>query len=293
MTLSQFLTRVSYALRGTDDDAPTLGDDESDQWVDTLNRKKDELYEDVTKQWSTSYKATAPNETGTVATTGTTTLTGTSTFFTDYDVGDKLTVDGETVRTIATITSNTVLTVTVAFSNTASAKTFTRSIIIDEADSTYNLHRSFLSPSDRLFVLTTDSDKVFLDVVKPQARDYINRQVHISGENPQILTFTEDITSTENIVGGELYVPGYYMPDDVSAATDILPLPDPNWGVMAVAAEIAFNDIVYEDKSEALNIKANALYKQMDAKNRRGTYADPQRVPYNMTKSRIRSPERY
>ena len=292
MTLAQFLTKVKYALRGTDADVPTLGDDDADQWVDTLNRKKDELYEDVTKQWSTAYKASSPNETGTVATTGTTTLTGTNTFFTDYDVGDQITVSGETVRTINAITSNTVLTVSVAFSNTATAKTFTRAMIIDSADLTYNLHRSFLSPSDRLFILHTSGAKSYLDVVKPQERDYTNRQVHISGQNPQVLTFTESIVSTESIVGGTLFIPGFYMPDDVAAATDILPLPDPNWGVMSVAAEIAFNDIVYENKEESLNIKANNLYDQMIAKNRRGTYANPGKVPYDMARSRIRSPER-
>jgi hypothetical protein len=40
------------------------------------------------------------------------------------------------------------------------------------------------------------------------------------------------------------------MPADVSLEDDDLPLPDPYWGVMAVAAEVAFNDIVYEDKAE-------------------------------------------
>jgi hypothetical protein len=64
--------------------------------------------------------------TGTVATNGTITLTGTSTtFINTFKVGDTITVSGETVRTIATIASNTSLTVTVAFSTTASALTYT------------------------------------------------------------------------------------------------------------------------------------------------------------------------
>ncbi len=59
---------------------------------------------------------------GTVAVAGTTTLTGTGTnFLAVYKAGDAIYVDGETVRTVAAVASNTSLTSTVAFSNTASA----------------------------------------------------------------------------------------------------------------------------------------------------------------------------
>ncbi len=59
---------------------------------------------------------------GTVATTATTALTGTGTnFLAVYRQGDAIYVDAETVRIVAAVTSNTALTVTVAFSNTASA----------------------------------------------------------------------------------------------------------------------------------------------------------------------------
>lgn len=59
-------------------------------------------------------------EIGTVATAGTTTLTGTGTnFLAVYRAGDSIYVDGETVRTVSAIASNTSLTVTSAFSTTA------------------------------------------------------------------------------------------------------------------------------------------------------------------------------
>jgi hypothetical protein len=60
---------------------------------------------------------------GTVS-TSTTALTGSGTKFLDYKAGDVIRVDGETNRTIATVTSDTALTVTVAFTNTASSLTF-------------------------------------------------------------------------------------------------------------------------------------------------------------------------
>lgn len=289
MTVSEFLTHTAYALFGTDDDAPTVGDEIATYWIDTLNRKKNELYNNPKILWDSTFAVTPPNEPGTVATTGTTTLTGTNTKFLDYNVGDKVTVSGETVRTIATITSDTVLTVTAAFSNTASSKTFTRTTIVDDSYTEYSLHRNFIAPANRVKITTTDSDDVYYDFVKPRENYSAIRRAYVAGVNPQILTFTSAITSTENIVGGTLYVPGYYMPEDVSAATDELPLPDPYWGVMAVAAEIAFGDITYEDKVEGLQTKANALYSQMVRNNRRNTYGYPYTLPRNV--NRIRGTE--
>lgn len=287
MILSEAITRIAYALRGTDEAAPSSGSDEFAYWLSLLNRKKDELYQDVGKQWSFIYKATQPNETGTVATTGTTTLTGTGTFFTDYKAGDKVTVDGETVRTIDTISSDTVLTVTVAFANTASGKTFTRTTIIDEDVEAYNVHRSLLGLSDKLYVQTSD-DKIFLNHVHPQERDYTTQQVHLSGGNPELLSFTIDIEAADPMVGGSLVLPGYYLPADLSTSTDVLPVPDPNWLVMATASEIAFGDIVYEDRAEMINSRANSLWAAMVAKNRRGTYGQPRKTPYAV--KRIRDP---
>jgi hypothetical protein len=55
---------------------------------------------------------------GTVTTVATTALTGDDTTFLKYKVGDSIKVDGESSRVIATITSDTALTVTSAFANT-------------------------------------------------------------------------------------------------------------------------------------------------------------------------------
>jgi hypothetical protein len=62
--------------------------------------------------------------TGTVQTAGTTALVGTTTNFLSFTVGETITVSGETVRTIATITDDTHLTVTSAFSTTASGLSY-------------------------------------------------------------------------------------------------------------------------------------------------------------------------
>ncbi len=69
---------------------------------------------------------TQPTGTGTVTTNGTTTLAGSGTLFLEQlNIGDTIVVSGETVRTIATITSNTSLTVTAAFSTSSGSLTYT------------------------------------------------------------------------------------------------------------------------------------------------------------------------
>jgi hypothetical protein len=282
MLVSEFLTKVNYSLRGLDDDSPAFADDEATYWLDILSRKINELYQDITKRWNGSFKQTAPIEPGTVTTAGTTALTGSGTYFTDYQVGDKITVSGETERTIATIVSDTSLTVTLAFSNTASAKTFTRKIIVQSGVETYNLHRQFLGLSDSVYVLDSLGNKHYYTAVEAPERSPYVRNVYTSDLDPETITFTTDIVSTEAIVGGELVIPGYYLPNEITAETDLIPLPDPEWGVAAVAAEIAFNDITYEDRAEALNSKANMLYNLMVKKNRRGTYKNPRTTPYNI-----------
>jgi len=286
MNVTTALSKISYALRGTDDSAPTFGDDEAVYWLSVLNDKKDELFNDTKKKWITSFKLVAPNEPGTVATVASTVLTGTSTYFTDYRVGDKITVDGETVRTIATIPSDTSLTVTEAFSNTASAKTFTHTSIIATGVQEYSLHRSFILPSDQILITTTGDSDRYVDFLHPQERNTISQTVFIYDDQPKLLGFSAEIASTEDIVGGTLSVPGYYLPADMTATTDVLPFPNPNWGTMATAAEIAFNDIIYEDKADGINAKANALYAQMAQANRSGTWNNPRKVPINVNRIR-------
>lgn len=285
---NSFIDQTTYTLKG-EEDAPLSGTDEYSLWLATANRKLQEWARDVKQTWSSSWEKDSQNETGTVSTAATTTLTGTGTFFTDYRVGDQLTVSGETIRTIAAITSDTSLTVTVAFVNTASAITFTRTMIIGVGVQEYSLHRGLLEPSDRVVVTNIDGSTVYYYLVEPQQRAiYPTNTVYTSGRNPQILTFTADINTGDRIVGGTIQVPGYYMPSPLSAATDLIPIDDPMWLVYAVASEIAFNDVTYEDKYVDLNTKANNLYTLMASTNRRGTANNPRRVLTNV--KRIRSP---
>lgn len=213
MTLEEAITRINYAVRGTDDDAPTFGSEEWDQWVNTLNAKKDELYADVKQRWSNIFE----------------------------------------VRSVGTITVS--------------------------ATPSFDLDDDFLAPSNEAYVVTTGNQRINLDLVHPEEVSSQSRQVYISGGNPQTISFSNAIESGENIVGGALYVPAYYIPDDVASESDELPFLDPNWAVYSTAAEIAFSDITYEDKAADLSAKANNLYKLMVNRNNRGSYSNPRRTP--------------
>lgn len=214
MLVSEFIENTNYALRGTDDEPPATGSDDYLYWLNILNRKINELYQD-SKNWSHIYE----------------------------------------VNSLGTITVS--------------------------ANPSYNLPSDFLY-LEEAYVIDTDGKRHNLTLIKPEERTEFNRCVFVAGMNPQKLYFTSEIVADETIVGGTLYVTGYFMPAELDAEDDVLPLPDPNWGVAAVAAEIAFGDITYEDRSEALNAKANYLYGLMTKKNRKGTYKNPRVTPYNV-----------
>lgn len=219
MTVGTLMTRVNYTLRALDDDTPTSGD-EYDYWLDVLNRKIEEFYEDVTKNWSVSYS----------------------------------------VESLGTVTAS--------------------------AAPSYNLPSTFLAASDSVYVITTDDKRIDFTLVKPNERTTLKQNVFIAGIDPEVLYFTSEIKSTDDIVGGELFMPGYFIPDPVTDDADTIPLPDANWAVAAVAAEIAYNDLTYEDKAEGLQARANYLYANMHKKNRRGTYMNPRITPYSIKRIR-------
>lgn len=268
MTGQELLDGIYTAYKGkVASRTPAWGTAKATLAIDIANRKQREWATDPRNKWNSLFETTSPNEPGTGATTGTTTLTGTSTYFTDYLVGDKITVDGETERTIATITSDTVLTVTVAFSNTASGKTFTRSTIVDTTnDLTYNLPRTFFQSSDFALITKTDDSTVEYQIIKAQQRNQLAQALYVHGLSPKKITFAQDIDASLN--GAVLTVPGYYIPANITSASDIIVVDDPNWLVYSAASELARNDAAKDDQFPTLLGMANELYRKMsDANN--------------------------
>lgn len=230
MKVSKFLEQVNYALRGTDDDAPQATDDDGRYWLETFNRKKDEMYEDTTKNWRSAYDD-----------------------------------DSEGKAKLIAVTAM--------------------------ARPSFDLPDSFLAPAGRAHVIDTDGHYHYFDVVDPAEADPRIQQVYISGQNPQKLKFSAEIAADSVLVGGTLYMPGYFCPDDIDPDAEgvedkIIPVDDANWGVMATAAQIAFNDITYEEKFGDLNGQASILWKNMVKKNRKRGRGNPRVTPYAVRRIR-------
>jgi len=148
----------------------------------------------------------------------------------------------------------------------------------------YNLSATLLQGSDRVIITTTGGDDVEYRLVEPQERGRYANSCYISGANPQVLSFFDDIVAGADIVGGTIFLPGYFAPVDLDAAADTIPVDDPYWLVLAVASELAFNDLTYESKAGDLNAKANSLYQQMATMNRRGTNNNPRVARTNVNR---------
>jgi hypothetical protein len=145
----------------------------------------------------------------------------------------------------------------------------------------------FLGASNAAYVLTADGDRLDYDVVKPQNKSRSTQQIYIAGQ-PQKVYFNKTILADDKIVGGELILPGFVMPADITAATETIIVNDIDWLTLATAAVIAFGDITYEDKVADLNGRANVLYKTMVRNNRRGN-SDSETPTKTYTRNKIRS----
>jgi hypothetical protein len=158
--------------------------------------------------------------------------------------------------------------------------------ITASAAPSFDLDDNFLSASDTAYVIDTAGTRYEFDIIKAQERDPNKQQVFISGLDPKTLYFTKAIAANAGYVGGTLFLPAYIMPDDVSATNGsaTIPLPNPYWGVYAVAGEVAANDLSYEDKAPDLNAKANNLFNMMVKQNIRGTFANPRKSRTNVIK---------
>ena len=278
MLAQEFLDNTYLCYRGKiQGRTPTWGTDKANIVIAIGNRKIQEWGTDARNKWNSLFETSAQSEIGTVTTAGSTTLTGTGTFFTDYLVGDKITVNGETERTIDTITSDTVLTVTVAFTTTASSLAFTRSTIVDTTnDLTYKLNRRFFQPSDFAKVVRTDSSIVEYPIVKAQQRSIVDQALYVHGLAPKKITFAQKIDS--GLDGGVLTVPGYYSPAPILLPTDVIPVDDPNWLVYITASELARNDPAKEDNFPTLAGMANDLFTKMSNANADVGFAQPNNV---------------
>ena len=191
------------------------------------------------------------------------------------------------LRTLNRVTSELYEDTNVLWNETWEVKSL--GTVSASATPSFNTDTTLIAPSDHVYAVDTSSQTHYYDITEARRRSS-GRQFYVAGMNPQVLYCTNEIAADDAIVGGELFLPGYYKPTPINTDTEdgstVLPFLDPFYAVMATAAEIAFNDIVYEDKATDLAGKANNLKRQMVRKNRRNTYGTIKPLPRNVRKIR-------
>lgn len=148
-------------------------------------------------------------------------------------------------------------------------------------DNTYDLPDDFYLPSDYAKIVDTEDAKHLYKIVKPQQRDSFSRTAYISGTHTnKIITFNEDLNVL--LDGGSLYVPGYYIPADMTLEADVVKVDYPEWLVYIVASELARNDPAKDDQYVNLVNQANDIYRKMVESNNSVGFMQPNSIISNM-----------
>lgn len=150
--------------------------------------------------------------------------------------------------------------------------------VIDQVDATtptatYNLPATYFLSSDFARVVKTDDSIVEYPIVTVPRRNDNEQSLYISGSNPKKITFSQTIDT--GLDGGDLYVPGYYLLDNLTESTDPVLVDDPMWLVYITASELARNDAAKDDQYVNLVNQANDRYTKMIEANRDVGYGQP------------------
>lgn len=143
---------------------------------------------------------------------------------------------------------------------------------------TFDLDDTFFMPDSYVLVTPVDQTApIEFIIIKPQEiRNFLRqRATYISGFDPSTLTFVDEINSDDQLVGADVTIQGYTIPDDVTNDTDTVQVDDPYWLATIVASDLAFSDLQYADKAPDLLNRANDMYRKMNHVNRRGVYGQP------------------
>jgi hypothetical protein len=163
----------------------------------------------------------------------------------------------------------------------------------------YDLDSDVFYLSDFVYVLRTDGNTDRFQVVHPESR---NKQfspvgqigsdngdpiTYLTGSNQGgdsnlTLNFQTPFSEMPGDVGGTIQVGCYAQPDDMLSPGDTVPVNDPEWLVMALAAEMARNDPSKQDQYPDILAQATDLYGKMVLDNQGNSYQQPSGPAYVM-----------
>lgn len=165
---------------------------------------------------------------------------------------------------------------------------------ITSANQAYALDDDVFYLSDFVYILRTDGNTDRFQVVHPESRNNNSATaigsmadqtgdplVYLTGSSQGgesnltlnwIDSFATDLTQE---VGGTIQVGCYALPDDMVNASDTVPINNPEWAVMALAAELARNDPAKQDQYPLLIGQANDQYSKMVLDNQGNSFQQP------------------
>jgi|GEM_PF-758112 len=107
----------------------------------------------------------------------------------------------------------------------------------------------------------TDFDVVSSDRLKEYASGNYVAQIG------KTIRFNKAFTSANPLFGGAITAPVYLYPETMTRSNDTIPVDDPNWLVLMVAADYVRNDITRKDLRADLVDEANASMQRMKTDN--------------------------
>ena len=150
----------------------------------------------------------------------------------------------------------------------------------------FELDDTFLSPATSPYVLKASGYRETIPMQEPQSAATDTLEAYIAGQDPAVLYLSLQILESNSLIGGTLYLPAYVMPDEITEGDQTVIVDDPDWLIVATAAELAFGDLTYEDKAETLATEAAGLKRQMTANNRKPVFGQARRTVYDVPKIR-------
>lgn len=120
--------------------------------------------------------------------------------------------------------------------------------------------------------LSSGSTRVNYQLVRPNQL-YINRDFKAVAQAGRSLLFPEAFTTESSVYGFDINVPAILYPEEITAATDEIQVPEPMWLVFMMAAEFIATDVVRQNQRGKNLEYATELMRKMKQENQ-GQYEE-------------------
>jgi hypothetical protein len=149
---------------------------------------------------------------------------------------------------------------------------------------TYGLGNEVWSLSDYVYIDKLNGGTARFEIVDPQQREDVDNAVYISGENPQVMTFTGSGSMADDLVGGTIRAGCFIKPKPLTIPAQYVPVLRPMWLVYVTAATLSRNDNAKEHQYANLVGLANDEWGKMVSANRQTLPGQSRRVRHTVSR---------